>query len=94
MPNGNTAGAERQFRAMDGAVPNRDTEGANRRDYSPKGIGGSHASKLHSGWWKDKLMGPSIVTQVHNNTTINLVYCLLYYLILHNSSLIQLRYTQ
>lgn len=35
MPNGNTAGAERQYRAMDGAVPNRDTEGANRRDYSP-----------------------------------------------------------
>lgn len=34
MPNGNTAGAERQYRAMDGAVPNRDTEGANRRDYS------------------------------------------------------------
>ena len=29
-----TAGAERQYRAMDGAVPNRDTEGANRRDYS------------------------------------------------------------
>lgn len=36
MPNGNTAGAERQYRAMDGAVPNRDTEGANRRDYSPR----------------------------------------------------------
>ena len=34
MPNGNTAGAERQYRAMDGAVQNRDTEGANRRDYS------------------------------------------------------------
>lgn len=34
MPNGNTAGAERQYRAMDGAAPNRDTEGANRRDYS------------------------------------------------------------
>ena len=25
-----------QYRAMDGAVPNRDTEGANRRDYSMK----------------------------------------------------------
>lgn len=37
MPNGNTAGAERQYRAMDGAVPNRDTEGANRRDYSLDG---------------------------------------------------------
>lgn len=34
MPNGNTAGAERQYRAMDGAVPNRDIEGANKRDYS------------------------------------------------------------
>ena len=34
MPSGNTAGAERQYRAIDGAVPNRDTEGANKRDYS------------------------------------------------------------
>lgn len=34
MPNGNTAGAEWQYRTLDGAVPNRDIEGANKRDYS------------------------------------------------------------
>lgn len=34
MPSGNTAGAERQYRAVAGAVPNRDVEGANARDYS------------------------------------------------------------
>ena len=45
MPNGNTAGAERQYRAMDGAVPNRDTEGANRRDYSRGGTGRAWASR-------------------------------------------------
>ena len=30
------AGAEWQYRALDGAVPNRDIEGANERDYSPR----------------------------------------------------------
>ena len=44
MPNGNTAGAERQYRAMDGAVPNRDTEGANRRDYSAWDAGSNEYS--------------------------------------------------